>query len=109
MRIGRALPLLLALSVATGCAAVQDDLARAGARSAIDQVLASRFPGVDATRITPYTDCVINEAVAGEITQLAADAVTGVDEETAVLVLEIAARPPAASCLVQVGIDQVVS
>lgn len=94
------------LALLPGCASVQDDLAREGARRAVDQVLVDRLPSADAARVTPYTDCVINEASAAEITGLASQALTGVDADTARLVLEIAARPDAAACLLQVGLGQ---
>jgi hypothetical protein len=102
----RVISILACIALLAGCAGVQDEIAREGARRAVDQVMVDRFPNVDATRITPYTDCVINEASASEITQLASDALTGVDADTATLVIEIAARPNAASCLLQVGLGQ---
>lgn len=103
----RALAIVSLLTV-PACAGVQDEIAREGARRAVDQVLSERLPGVDAARVTPYTDCVIAQAAAGEITSLATDAVTGVDAETATLVLDIAKRPDAASCLFQTGLSQAI-
>jgi len=94
-----------------GCAEVQeatDNVARSGARAAIDQVLVTQFPGVDGSRVTPYTDCVINNASGSEIGSLAQAALIGVDEQTVSLVLDIAKRPDTSSCLLQAGLANAV-
>lgn len=99
-----ALPIVLLLA---GCAEVQkatDDVARQGARAAVDEVLVTRFPGIDGTRVTPFTDCVINGASGREIASLARAALVGVDESTVTLVVDIAKRPDVAGCLVQAGL-----
>lgn len=90
-----------------GCAELQqtrDEVARRAARATVDEVLVTRFPGVDGTRVTPYTDCVINAASASELGSFAKAAVTGVDESTVTLVFNIAKRPETARCLLQAGL-----
>ena len=98
------LPALLAL---TACAEVQeatDNVARQSARAAVDEVLVTRFPGVDGSIVTPFTDCVIDGATGREIASLARAALVGVDESTVTLVTQIAQRPDVAGCLVQAGL-----
>lgn len=91
----------------TGCAQVQqvtDDVARQSARAAIDEVLVTRFPGIDGTRVTPFTDCVIDGASGREIASLARAALVGVEQDTVTLVTQIAQRPAVATCLLQAGL-----
>ncbi|MEP4198960.1 MAG: hypothetical protein ABJL99_25320 [Aliishimia sp.] len=96
--------LFLSAVFLVGCSEVQeatDNLARDGARSAIDQVLVTRFPAIDGDKVTPYTDCVIDNASGSEIGSLAKAALVGVDESTVTLVVEIAQRPDTASCFLK--------
>lgn len=91
------LPLLLA-----GCADLQDQVARDAAKSAVRPVLAERFPGVP---LEPATDCVIDNATAGEILSLAADAATGrPDEGTVETTVTILSRPETITCLATEGL-----
>jgi predicted ThiF/HesA family dinucleotide-utilizing enzyme len=95
--------LLLALVplVLTACGAAQDaadTVARDQAKTVVNQVVTSRFPGVNPA---PVTDCIIDAASAGEILQIASATVTGVDEKTVSTVIEIAQRPEAISCIGQ--------
>lgn len=90
-----------------GCTELQetrDQLARRTARATVDEVLVTRFPGVDGTRVTPYTDCIINGASAPELGSFAKAAVTGVTESTVTLVFDIAKRPETAQCLLRAGL-----
>ncbi|KMW58251.1 hypothetical protein AIOL_003222 [Candidatus Rhodobacter oscarellae] len=103
----RALGMAAALLALAACAEVQratDNVARQGARAAIDEVLVTRFPGVDGNRVTPYTDCVIDNASGREIARLAQAALIGVDEDTVTLVFDITKRPETARCLLQTGL-----
>jgi len=87
------------VAVLTGCGVVSeatDDLARQQAKLAANQVVANRFPGANAA---PVTDCIIDAASAGEILSLAGASVTGVTQNTINMVVDIAARPQAVSCL----------
>jgi len=98
MRRALVLPLLLA----AGCADLQDQLARDAAKSAVRPVLAERFPGVP---LEPATDCVIDNATAGEIVSLAADAATGrPDEGTVETTLTILSRRETINCLATEGL-----
>lgn len=88
--------------LAAGCADVQDQLAQDAARSAVRPVLADRFPGVP---LEPATDCVIDNATAGEILSLAADATVGQpDAGTVDTVLTILTRQDTISCLATEGL-----
>lgn len=92
----------------TACAEVQqatDDIARTGARAAVDEVLVTRFPNVDGSKVTPYTDCVINNASGREIGTLARAALVGVDDDAVSLVFDISRRPDTAQCFLRAATD----
>ena len=95
----RALILVLGLSACT--AEMQDELARDAARTAVRPVLEERLPGVP---VEPAVDCVIDNATAGEILSLAADAVTGPTANTVEIVSDILARPDTIECLAVEGL-----
>lgn len=78
-----------------------DQIARAAARSAVNPVLASRFPGLP---LEPAANCVIDNASASEIVSLAASARGGVTDETARLVLDVVRRPATLQCLATDGL-----
>lgn len=81
---------------------MQDELARDAAKRSVNPVLADRFPGVP---LEPASDCVIENASAGEITRLAlAAAKPTVSDETRALVVEIATRPETIRCLATDGL-----
>lgn len=104
--LGTAVPVLV-LALLAGCSELQqaqDDLARQSARAAVDEVLVTRFPGVDGTRVRPYTNCVIDNANAREIGSLARAAVTGVEPDTVALVFDIVQRRDTTACLLQAGL-----
>ena len=97
----RPLSALLALAVLAGCEVAQqtaDEIARDRAKSAVNGVVADRFPGVNAA---PVTDCIIDNASAQEILILARASVTGIDEQAGQLVTDIAQRPDSIRCLAQ--------
>lgn len=94
-----AIPLLLALMA---CAPVQeavDNTARQGAKGVVTETLATRFPQVPKNLITPFTDCIIDNAMAVEVQEFARAAVLGVDERTVETVRTILARPETVQCL----------
>ena len=93
-----ALPIAL---MACGDDGFADQLARDQARNAINPVLARQFPGVP---LEPATNCVINEASASEILQLAKAGTIGLQPEDTQLVVEIATRPDTIKCLLESGI-----
>ncbi len=91
-----------ALLALAACAGVQDQIARDAARATVRPVLAERFPGVP---LEPASDCVIDNASAGELTRLAlAAGQPTVSPETSALVVEIATRPETIRCLATDGL-----
>ena len=93
---------LLAILPLAACAEVQDEIAREAARSAVRPALAERLPGVP---LEPATDCIIDNATAGEILSLAADAARGQpDAGTVDTVLAIGTRPETITCLATEGL-----
>ncbi len=95
-----ALAAVMALS-ACGDDGLADQLARKEAKDTIRPVISKRFPGVP---LEPATDCVIDNASAVEILQLAKAGVTGLGPEETQLVIEIATRPETVECLLKDGL-----
>lgn len=95
--------LLIPLVALTACGedGFADQLARKEAKDTVRPVLAQRFPGVP---LEPATDCVIDNASAGEILKLASAGVTGLGPEETQLVVEIATRPETIECLLKDGL-----
>ena len=87
--------------VAACTPAMQDDLTRDAARTAVRPVLEQRFPGVP---LEPATDCIIDNATSRELLSLAADAVTGPTANTAEIVSDILSRPATLQCLATEGL-----
>ena len=90
---------LVALSACT--TAQQDALAQDAAKRAVRPVLADKFPGVP---LEPAVDCVIENATAQEILNLAADSVTGPTASTVEITTRIVARPETIRCLAEDGL-----
>lgn len=93
-----AIPFLLAACGEDGLA---DQLARDKAKDAVNPVIAKNFPGVP---LEPATDCVIDNASAAEIIQLARAGTTGLQPKDTQLVIEIATRPETIECLLKDGL-----
>ena len=93
-----AITALMALTACDAANEAADDLARAQAKSVVNGVVQDRFPGVNAA---PVTDCIIDAASASEILSIAGASVTGVTDKTASLVVEIAQRPQAVTCIAE--------
>ena len=94
------------LLTVTACAETTqavDNVARRGAKAAVTETLATRFPAVPKELITPFTDCIIDNASAREIGEFAKDAVIGVSETTATLVRTVLERPETQQCIVRAG------
>lgn len=98
----RILVLSAVAMVLTGCmqdiGAAGDNLARDAAKGVVNNVVQSRFPGVNAE---PYTDCIIDNASSTEIVQIAEAALLGTTEATTELVVDIAGRPETVRCAVE--------
>lgn len=97
------IPVMAALISLSACGddGLADQLARKEAKDTVRPVLAKRFPGVP---LEPATDCVIDNASAVEILQLARAGVTGLGPEETQLVIEIATRPDTVQCLLKDGL-----
>ena len=97
--------ILMTLSVASmvlaGCmqdlGPAGDTFARDAAKGVVNNVVQSRFPGVDAA---PFTDCIIDSASSGEILEIGQAALIGTTPATTNLVVEIASRPDTVRCAV---------
>jgi len=96
MQVRAALTALALLPLAACDTALGTQIARDQAKTAVDEVVETRYPGVDPT---PVTDCIIDNAGGSEIVELGTAAVTGVTDSTVTLVLEIATRPDTIACL----------
>ncbi|MEO1641594.1 MAG: succinate dehydrogenase [Pseudomonadota bacterium] len=89
----------LAALALTGCmqdlGPAGDVIARDAAKGVVNNVVQTRFPGVDAR---PMTDCIIDNASGSEILQIAEGAIVGADQATTDLVVDIAGRPETIRC-----------
>lgn len=95
------LVLLPVLALAACTAQSQDQIAREAARSSVSRVLVERFPGVP---LQPSANCVIDNANAQQILSLAADSVTGPNQNTVEIVTNIVSKPETLNCLVAQGL-----
>jgi hypothetical protein len=77
------------------------DLSRDAARSVVRPVLADTFPGIP---LEPATDCIIDNAEAGELFTLARAAATSPDASTTQTVVDIARRPATLTCFAEDGL-----
>jgi len=95
--------IIVAFAVLPGCeiaSQTADELARAQAKSVVNGMVADKLPGVNAA---PVTDCIIDNATAGEIITIAGAAVTGMTPETGRIVLDISQRPETVTCIASNG------
>ena len=99
--------LMAGCCVLSACAETQqavDDVARRGAKAAVNEALVTRFPAVPKAAVTPFTDCVIDNSTAREIGEFAKDAVIGVSETTVALIRQITRRPETQTCITKAGL-----
>ena len=104
MRAALAICAALALAGCEEASQATDRVARDSAKKAVAEVIVTRFPMVTKEMVTPYTDCVIDNAEAREIARLAGAAVMGADEDTFILVRSIATRPGTVKCVARRGV-----
>ncbi|MEM9432922.1 MAG: succinate dehydrogenase [Pseudomonadota bacterium] len=78
-----------------------DQIARDQAKKSVNPILAQRFPGVP---LEPASNCVIDNARAGELLQLAGAGTRGVTPVDTELVVEIVTRPETVQCLIEDGL-----
>lgn len=96
---------LVALAGCETATKAVDDVARKSAKAAVSEALATRFPAVPQKFVTPFSDCVIDNATGREIAEFAKDAVVGVDETTVVLVRAVLERPETVQCITKAGLS----
>ncbi|WP_299688904.1 hypothetical protein [uncultured Tateyamaria sp.] len=99
-----ALVTLLTLTACAEATQAVDDVARRSAKAAVAETLTTRFPAVPKQAVTPFTDCVIDNATAREIGEFAKDAVIGVSETTVALVTQVLQRPETQQCVTRAGL-----
>ncbi len=93
----------------TGCAEIEsasnsvqtaaDKTGRKAATSAVTEVIAINFPEVPKPLIESFTGCVIDNAQAVEVRELAKASVVGVDDDTVAVVRNALSRPATQDCL----------
>lgn len=66
------------------------------AKTVVNQVVETRFPGVNAA---PITDCVIDNASVSEILTIAKASVVGIQQDTVDTVIGISQRPDTVACI----------
>ena len=89
------------------CAQTQelaDDVARRSAKAAVSEALVTRFPAVPETAVTPFTDCIIDNATSREIGEFAKDAVIGTSETTVSLIRGVLSRTETQTCVAREGL-----
>ncbi|MEL7091074.1 MAG: hypothetical protein AAFN94_04995 [Pseudomonadota bacterium] len=96
---------LIGLAGCESATRAADDVARRSAKAAVSETLATRFPTVPSAAVTPFTDCIIDNATAREIGEFAKDAVIGVSETTAALVRSVLTRAETQRCVLQAGLS----
>ncbi|WP_299043709.1 hypothetical protein [uncultured Tateyamaria sp.] len=99
-----ALVTLLTLTACAEATEAVDGVARRSAKAAVAETLVTRFPAVPEAAVTPFTDCVIDNASAREIGEFAKDAVIGVSETTVALVTSVLQRPETQTCITRAGL-----
>ncbi len=94
--------ILTAMVALVGCTEVQtavDSTGRRAAQSAVTEVIVINFPQVPKPLIEAFTGCVIDNAQAVEVRELAKASVVGVDDTTVAVVRAILSRPATQTCL----------
>ncbi|MEQ6202341.1 hypothetical protein ABMC88_04735 [Sulfitobacter sp. HNIBRBA2951] len=102
------IPLAAAALALTACTEVQDAADKTGrkaAASAVTEVVAIHFPQVPKPLIETFTGCIIDNAAAVEVRELAKATVVGVDDDTVAVVRAVLARPVTQDCLRQRAVN----
>lgn len=89
--------LFLPLALAACNSAAVTEVTRAAAKSVVNAELRTQLPA--GVNVTPVTDCVIDNASAGEILSLAGAAATGPTSRTADTVSAILRRDGTITCI----------
>ena len=93
------LPFCVLLGACADIQSATDKAGRDAAKTILPETLAVYFPQVPKEFYTPFTDCIVDNALASEVQSLASDVVVGVDTGTAEVVRTILARPETQQCL----------
>ncbi|MEP1765717.1 MAG: hypothetical protein ABJJ53_03530 [Sulfitobacter sp.] len=94
--------LLMGLLALTACTEVQeaaDKTGRKAATSAVTEVIAIHIPQVPKPLIETFTGCVVNNAAAVEVRELAKASIVGIDDDTVAVVRTVLSRPATQTCL----------
>lgn len=105
----KSLATLVALGGLVACSngvPVSDATAQAGAKQVVTPIIAAQIPGANTEVIT---NCIIDAATASEIFALFGATVTGATEKTTELVLQIAARPEAVTCIADASLTSLLA
>ncbi|OJI93452.1 hypothetical protein LY10_00352 [Planktotalea frisia] len=101
MRAVLILTIALTLGACVQANDAADTVARNTAKGVVNDVVAQKFPGVNAA---PVTDCVIDNASRFEIFDIAKAGATGVTPATVETVTAIASRPETVQCISKNGL-----
>jgi len=94
--------LLTGVLALTACTEVQnaaDSTGRKAATSAVTEIIAIHFPQVPKPLIQTFTGCVVDNAQAVEVRELAKASIVGIDDDTVAVVRNVLSRPATQSCL----------
>jgi len=94
-----AMSIFLALTACEQATQRVDGMAREGAKGVVTEAIATRFPQVPKELITPFTNCVIDNADATEVRVFAKSAIIGVDDTTVATIRSVLSRPDTVQCL----------
>ena len=100
---------LLILGACADTQGVADALARQSAKTTVSTALSTRFPNVPAALVTPFTDCIIDNASSSEIITLAASAVAGLNEEAVEITGQVLSRPQTQTCVANASVGALVN
>lgn len=90
---------LLVLGACTEVQNATDRTGRKAATAAVTEVIAINFPQVPKPLIEAFTGCVIDNAQAVEVRELAKASIVGVDDQTVAVVRSVLSRPETQNCL----------
>ena len=103
-RLAFLLSACLTLTACNEISQATDDIARRSAKAAVSEALVTRFPAVPEAAVTPFTDCIIDNASSREIGEFAKDAVIGTSETTVSLIRGVLARTETQTCVARKGL-----
>lgn len=90
---------VIALAGCTELQSAADQTGRRAATSAVTEVIAINFPQVPKPLISAFTGCVVDNAQAVEVRELAKASIVGVDDLTVATVRNVLSRPATQNCL----------